>query len=75
MSEPIVPSPPASQTAAARAGRAVIAMPALTIGVVSPKVRVTDVENIIWILNTSGETISDPKALFDLAQNQDAAIR
>ena len=50
MSEPIVPSPPASQTAAARAGRAIIAMPAFTIGVVSPKVRVMDVENMIWIL-------------------------
>ncbi len=42
--------PPASQTAAARAGRAIIAMPAFTIGVVSPKVRVMDVENMIWIL-------------------------
>jgi hypothetical protein len=51
MSEPIVPSAPASQTAAARAGRAIIAMPALTIGVVSPNVRVMDVENIIVFLN------------------------
>jgi hypothetical protein len=32
-----------------RAGRAIIAMPALTIGVVSPKVRVMDVENIICV--------------------------
>ena len=38
MSDPIVPSPPASQTAAASAGRAIIAMPALTMGVVSLKV-------------------------------------
>ena len=51
MSAPIVPSPPASQTAAARAGRAIIAMPALTIGVVSPKVRVMDVENISGSFN------------------------
>jgi hypothetical protein len=50
MSDPIVPSPPASQTAAARAGRAIIAMPALTMGVVSLKARVMDVENMIWIL-------------------------
>ena len=50
MSEPIVPSPPASQTAAASAGRATIAIPALTIGVVSPKVRVMDVENMVSLL-------------------------
>ena len=54
MSDPIVPSPPASQTAAARAGRAIIAMPALTMGVVSLKVRVIDVENIIWIPREHG---------------------
>jgi hypothetical protein len=47
MSEPIVPSPPASQTAAASAGRAIIAMPALAIGVVSPKARVIEVESIL----------------------------
>jgi hypothetical protein len=38
-----------AQTATARAGRAIIAMPALTIGVVSPKVRVMDVENTICV--------------------------
>jgi hypothetical protein len=50
MSAPIVPSPPASQTAAARAGRAIIAMPALTTGVVRPKARVIEVESIGWVL-------------------------
>ncbi len=49
MSDPMVPSPPALETAAARAGLAIIAMPALTMGVVSPKARVMGVVSMVSI--------------------------